>query len=63
MNKEIVKEMEQRFKKEFVITARNKIDLNNSMELTFSYYNYLLNEKKNYSALEIFNIFDNDKTR
>ncbi|KAF5294321.1 hypothetical protein FQR65_LT10774 [Abscondita terminalis] len=60
IDKEIMVRLQDKFGKEFRKTSRNRFRSIDDMQFSFSYYYFVMNEKRNVSGSEIFDRFDTD---
>lgn len=60
IDRNIIGELQRKFRKEFEITSRNRFRHADDMQFSFSYYYYLMHEQLNLSVGEIFDRFDTD---
>ncbi|XP_028139894.2 N-acetylglucosamine-1-phosphotransferase subunits alpha/beta [Diabrotica virgifera virgifera] len=60
IDKEIMHQLEEKFKQEFVVTETNRVRKENDMQFSFSYYHFIISEKKSRGVGEIFDEFDTD---
>ncbi|XP_047097199.1 N-acetylglucosamine-1-phosphotransferase subunits alpha/beta-like isoform X1 [Schistocerca piceifrons] len=62
IDKKIMEDLQRRFQDEWLLTSSHKIRRANDMQYAFSYFYFLMSEKKSRSASEIFDIFDTDQS-
>ncbi|KAK8733624.1 hypothetical protein OTU49_006396 [Cherax quadricarinatus] len=62
ISKNIMESLQNRFKEEFELTSSHKIRQANDMQYAFSYYFFLMSEKRIRTITEIFSIFDTDNS-
>lgn len=60
IDKRIMDSLHEVFLKEFRKTSRNRFRSDDDMQFAFSYYYFLMNEKRNVTESEIFDRFDTD---
>lgn len=60
IDKNIMGELQTKFRKEFEITSRNRFRHADDMQFSFSYYYYLIHEQLTLSVSDIFDRFDTD---
>ena len=63
LDKTIIEEMQKKFAGEFDKTSSHRVRNSEDMQFAFSYFYFLLSEKRSVSAAEIFDAFDTDKSR
>ena len=63
LDKWIIHDMQNRFQDEFKITSKHKVRNSEDMQFAFSYFYYLMSEKRKLLAGEIFDKFDTDKSQ
>lgn len=63
VDKNIMDHLQRKFRKEFEVTRKNKFRSANDMQYSFSYYYYLINEKRAVNISDIFDKFDTDNSR
>lgn len=62
IDKQIMFDLQSEFAREFQQTSRNHIRSEDDMQFAFSYYYYLINERKQLTLQQIFDIFDTDQS-
>ncbi|KAG9430069.1 N-acetylglucosamine-1-phosphotransferase subunits alpha/beta isoform X1 [Apis mellifera carnica] len=62
IDKWIVADMQKKFKHEFKRTSNHKVRSSEDMQFAFSYFYFLMSEKRNVPIEEIFDTFDTDKS-
>lgn len=62
IDKWIAADMQKKFKHEFKRTSNHKVRSSEDMQFAFSYFYFLMSEKRNVPIEEIFDTFDTDKS-
>ncbi|XP_045584036.2 N-acetylglucosamine-1-phosphotransferase subunits alpha/beta [Procambarus clarkii] len=62
INKSVMESLQNRFMEEFQLTSSHKIRQANDMQYAFSYYFFLMSEKRIRTPTEVFTIFDTDNS-
>ncbi|CAH1107574.1 unnamed protein product [Psylliodes chrysocephalus] len=62
IDKDIMKELENKFVEEFRITEKNKVRRKDDMQFSFTYYHFVMSEKRNRTIEDIFDEFDTDSS-
>uniref|UniRef100_T1IXU8 LNR domain-containing protein n=1 Tax=Strigamia maritima TaxID=126957 RepID=T1IXU8_STRMM len=62
MDVDIITDLQARFPKEFEQTSSNKIRSTSDMQFAFSFFYFVMSEKKNFSMSKIFDIYDTDNS-
>ncbi|KAM7344813.1 N-acetylglucosamine-1-phosphate transferase subunits alpha and beta isoform 2-T3 [Cochliomyia hominivorax] len=62
LEKTIIEAMQEKFKKEIIITAKNRFRSVNDLQFSFAYYSFVMEETKSMTVREIFNEFDTDNS-
>ncbi|KAK8386699.1 hypothetical protein O3P69_017869 [Scylla paramamosain] len=60
INKAVMESLQEKFKEEFELTSSHRIRKANDMQYAFSYYFYLMSEKRIRTPIEVFKEFDTD---
>lgn len=60
INRKIMENLQDRFREEFLLTSSHKIRQANDMQYAFSYFFFLMNEKRIRTPAEVFGKFDTD---
>ncbi|XP_072758380.1 N-acetylglucosamine-1-phosphotransferase subunits alpha/beta isoform X2 [Anoplolepis gracilipes] len=63
IDKWIVNDMQEKFKFEFKKTSNHKVRDSEDMQFAFSYFYFLISEKRKVPIEELFDMFDTDKSR
>lgn len=63
LDRNVISEMQMKFFSEFEKTSSHRIRNSEDMQFAFSYFYFLLSEKRAVSAGELFDMFDTDKSR
>lgn len=63
LDRTVISEMQEKFASEFEKTSSHRVRSSEDMQFAFSYFYFLLSEKRSISAGGIFDMFDTDKSR
>lgn len=63
LDRTVIEEMQEKFANEFEKTSSHRVRNSEDMQFAFSYFYFLLSEKRSVSAGEIFDMFDTDRSR
>ncbi|XP_031784981.1 N-acetylglucosamine-1-phosphotransferase subunits alpha/beta [Nasonia vitripennis] len=63
LDRTIITEMQEKFESEFDKTSSHRLRDSEDMQFAFSYFYFVLSEKRSVSAEEIFDAFDTDKSQ
>ena len=63
IDKTVVEKMQKKFPREFDKTSSHRLRSSEDMQFAFSYFYFLLSEKRTVPASEIFDVFDTDNSQ
>ena len=59
---DIARAVQEKFRKEFIVTSSNRIRNYDDMQYAFTYFYYIIHEKVQVDVGDIFNTYDVDKS-
>lgn len=62
IDKEIMAELYEKYRKQMDLTASHKLRSSDDMQFSFSYFYYLMSEKRVMNLAEVFSELDTDKS-